>query len=98
MGKVVELPFPEFPEGTRLYDVEGVPVVLKHDWVSVAFDPGPRWFPLTSVFHNGTEVSEGDFRRAVEAAKANPNRPWHGGWPREWPHSGPRRDPRERPC
>jgi hypothetical protein len=92
VGKVVELPFPEFPAGTEFYDVEGVPVALKPMGVSVAFDPGPRWFPLTSVGHNGTRVSEEQFKRHV-ARRKDEAAPDGLHQPREWGYGGPRRWP-----
>ena len=55
-----------FPKGTRFADVEGVPVSCTPDWMCRAWDGDePRRFSPASFIHNGTMVSEAEFRSLV---------------------------------
>lgn len=58
---------PQFPKGTQFFDVEGVPVTIDQNRHVRAWDaPEPRWFPLSSVDHNGTIIPEAQFLAMVE--------------------------------
>jgi hypothetical protein len=59
----VELP--ELPEGSKLLDVEGMPVALLPNGRATAFNPGPREFPSASAFFKGDPVSEEEFARLI---------------------------------
>lgn len=56
---------PGFPAGTEFFNVEGVPVSLTPTGVCRAWDPGPRRFPLSSVYRNGSPVTFEQFREDV---------------------------------
>jgi hypothetical protein len=67
----VKLP-DSFPAGTRFADVEGVPCTLTPEWECRAWDTAePRRFNGASFSHNGTLLSEPQFRALV--ARANPH-------------------------
>ncbi|MFZ5558691.1 MAG: hypothetical protein ACOZDY_18580 [Pseudomonadota bacterium] len=59
---------PAFPEGTKFFNVEGVPVSLTPEGVCKAWDPEPRRFPLSSVYRNGTIITFEEFRADVDRA------------------------------
>lgn len=54
-----------FAPGVKFYDVKGVPVALEFTpsgaLVGRAVDPTPRYFPVNSIFRNGTEISRETF-------------------------------------
>jgi len=54
-----------FAPGVKFYNVKGVPVALESTpsgaLVARAADPTPRYFPVDSIFRNGTEISRETF-------------------------------------
>ena len=65
------------PTGSKLLDVEGVPVALvptaEGGLASVAFDGPPRRFPFESAFRNGSPVTPDRFASLISRSQTGRN-------------------------